>query len=101
MRKMLYFSLLFLLSISAHAEPFPTLKNYVVNGTVIANSLSALEVQKRFGKPTHTERLRNECAEVTYTYYYSPTITFRDETVVEIFFDNKKSAATFNNGDRC
>ena len=43
---------------NVHAKPFPTLKDYVVNGIVIADSLTNQEVQKRLGKPMRSKKTR-------------------------------------------
>jgi hypothetical protein len=76
---------------NVNAKPFPTLKSYVVNGIVITNDISFQEIQKRLGKPTRSKKVINECAEQTDTYYYYPTITFKNERVDEIFFSNPKN----------
>lgn len=97
MKKMIGSILVLLLGMvgNANAKPFPTLKSYVVNGVVIADGLSNQEIQKRLGKPTRTEKIRNECAESTESYYYYPSLTLTDRgsgmRLDEIFFTNPKN----------
>lgn len=97
MKKMIccVFVLLFGIVSHVNAKPFPVLKSYVVNGIVIGDGLSNQEIQKRLGKPARVEKIRNECAEATYTYYYYPSLTLIDRgtgvQLNEIFFSNSKN----------
>lgn len=67
----------------------------MVNGIVIAEGLTNQEIQKRLGKPMRNKKIRNECAETTYSYYYYPSLTLIDRgsgfQLDEIFFSNSKN----------
>lgn len=95
MKKLIAFVVLIGLTVNVYAQSFPTLKNYVVNGVVFSDSSSYQEMLKRLGKPTRTEKIRNECAETIYTYYYYPSLTLIDRgagiNVAEIFFSYPKT----------
>ncbi len=97
MKKMICSFFVLLLGIvgDVNANPFPTLKSYVVNGVVIGDGLNNQEIQKRLGKPTRTEKIRNECAESTESYYYYPSLTLTDRgsgmRLDEIFFTNPRN----------
>jgi hypothetical protein len=95
MKRMITFIMLIGMANHIHAQPFPTLTNYVVNGVVLREGLNYQDVLRRFGKPTRSEQVRNECAETTYRYYYYPNMTFVDRgagiVVDEIFFNDPKN----------
>ena len=80
---------------NVNAKTFPSLKSYVFNGIVIGVGLSEQEIQKRLGKPTQSKKIRNECAETAYIYYYYPSLTLVDRgagvQLDEIFFSNPKN----------
>ena len=95
MKKWITFVLLIGLVTNVYAQSFPTLKHYVVNGIVLSNDLTYKAMLKQLGKPTRIEKIRNDCAETTYSYYYYPGLTLIDRggvlSVDEIYFSNTKN----------